>query len=118
MPGPFTKGTSHFPNADHAGDTRVARDYAAVLGDMVDRNEEATETLFQGADAEPVAVAEEITRILALPSGTRPFRSVVDFTEAGVEELNHALLDAQEKFLDRMGFGELFPGVTPYRSVA
>ncbi|PZG18796.1 SDR family oxidoreductase [Nonomuraea aridisoli] len=118
MPGPFTKGTSHFPNADHAGDIPVARDYDAVLGDMVARNEAATETLFRGADADPVAVAEEITRILALPPGTRPFRSVVDFTDAGVEELTDALLEAQEKFLDRMGFGELFPGAAPPRPAA
>jgi hypothetical protein len=58
-------------------------------------------------DAHPRAVADEIVRVLALPFGTRPFRTVVDFTDAGVEEANEMLHRTQEKFLTRMGFGEL-----------
>ncbi|MGG6314591.1 SDR family oxidoreductase [Paenibacillus macerans] len=107
MPGPFTQGTDHFPNASRAGDEERNRAYAA-LDPLVERNEEATSGLFPpGVDAHPKAVAEEIVRILALPAGTRPFRSVVDFTDAGVEEVNEAARRAQEKFIDRLGFGEL-----------
>ncbi|MEV7075793.1 SDR family oxidoreductase [Streptomyces sp. NPDC093990] len=107
MPGPFTQGTDHFPNASRAGDAERTRAYAA-LDAMVARNEEATEGLFPpGVDAHPRAVAEEIVRVLALPAGTRPFRTVVDFSQAGVEEVNEVLHRAQEQFVTRLGFGEL-----------
>jgi NAD(P)-dependent dehydrogenase (short-subunit alcohol dehydrogenase family) len=107
MPGPFTRGTQHFPHASRARDEERNRAYAA-LDPLVARNEEATSALFPpGVDADPRAVAEEITRILALPAGTRPFRSVVDFTDAGVEKVNEVVRHAQEAFLARLGFGEL-----------
>ncbi|MEU6603148.1 SDR family oxidoreductase [Streptomyces flaveolus] len=107
MPGPFTQGTEHFPNASRAGDDERNRAYAE-LDQMVARNEAATESLFPpDVDAHPRAVAEEITRILGLARGTRPFRTVVDFSEAGVEEVNEVLYRAQEQFLTRMGYGEL-----------
>ncbi|AWT47244.1 MULTISPECIES: SDR family oxidoreductase [Streptomyces] len=107
MPGPFTQGTEHFPNAGHAGDGERTRAYAE-LDPLVARNEQATEGLFPpGVDAHPRAVAEEIARILALPHGTRPFRTVVDFSQAGVEEVNEVLRRAQEDFVTRLGFGDL-----------
>lgn len=107
MPGPFTQGTEHFPNASHASDEERSRAYAA-LDPLVARNEEATSALFPpGVDAHPRAVAEEITRILALPAGTRPFRSVVDFSNAGVEEVDEVMRRAQEQFVTRLGFGQL-----------
>ncbi|MPZ28631.1 MAG: SDR family NAD(P)-dependent oxidoreductase [Micromonosporaceae bacterium] len=107
MPGPFTQGTEHFPNASHAGDEERTRAYAD-LDPLVARNEEATSALFPpGVDAHPRVVAEEITRILALPAGTRPFRTVVDFSNAGVEEVNEVIRQAQEKFVTRLGFSEL-----------
>ena len=107
MPGPFTQGTEHFPNASRAGDAERTAAYA-TLDPLVARNEAATTALFPpGVDAHPRAVAEEITRILALPVGTRPFRSVVDFSDAGVAEVNEVLWRAQEQYVTRLGFGEL-----------
>jgi NAD(P)-dependent dehydrogenase (short-subunit alcohol dehydrogenase family) len=107
MPGPFTQGTEHFPNASHAGDAERAAGYAE-LDPLVARNEEATEGLFPtDVDADPRTVAEEIVRVLALPSGARPFRTVVDFSAAGVEQVNEVLHRAQEEFVTRLGFGEL-----------
>jgi NAD(P)-dependent dehydrogenase (short-subunit alcohol dehydrogenase family) len=107
MPGPFTQGTEHFPHASHAADEDRTRAYAA-LDPLVARNEEATSNLFPpGVDAHPRAVAEEITRVLALPAGTRPLRTVVDFTDAGVEKVNEVMHRAQEEFITRLGFGEL-----------
>ena len=107
MPGAFTQGTEHFPNAGRASDTAVTDAYAA-LDPMVARNEEATAGLFRpGVDAHPVAVAEEISRILALAPGAKPFRTVVDFTDAGVDEVNAVASKAQRDFVSRLGFGEL-----------
>ena len=107
MPGPFTQGTEHFPDASHATDVDRNAAYAD-LDPLVARNEEATSGLFPpGEDAHPRAVADEIARVLALPAGTRPFRTVVDFTHAGVDEVNGVLRQAQERYLTRLGFDDL-----------
>ncbi len=112
MPGAFTQGTEHYPNASQASDQATTRAYAP-LDPMVARSEEAAEGLFPpGVNADPISVAQEITRILTLPVGTKPFRSVIDFTDAGVKELRVDAVNAvtrrhQESFLSRMGFGAL-----------
>jgi NAD(P)-dependent dehydrogenase (short-subunit alcohol dehydrogenase family) len=106
MPGPFTRGTHHFHDASRAADHEVARGYAA-LDPLVAANEEATESLFDGVDADPAAVAEEITRLLALPIGERPFRSLVDFTNPGIEDVNELAGKVVESFITRMGLPEL-----------
>ena len=107
MPGAFTRGTEHFPNADHASDKAVTAAYAA-LDPMVERYGAATEGLFPpGVDPDPRTVADEIVRILALPLGAKPLRTVVDFTGSNIAEVNTATLASSADFLTRMGFGEL-----------
>jgi NAD(P)-dependent dehydrogenase (short-subunit alcohol dehydrogenase family) len=107
MPGAFTRGTEHFPNASHASDQDITSAYAR-LDPLVARNEEATSSLFRpDEDADPAAVAHEITRILALPHGAKPFRSVIDYTHSGVGIVCEAADAARESFLRRMGFGQL-----------
>ena len=105
MPGAFTKGTQHFPNASYASDLSVAADYS-ILEPLVEATEKATEALFPTeADNDPTVVAEEIVRILGLPYGKRPFRSVVDMTYAGVHEVNEVLDAKRAEFTARLGFG-------------
>jgi NAD(P)-dependent dehydrogenase (short-subunit alcohol dehydrogenase family) len=113
MPGAFTHGTEHFPNASHASDQAVTTAYAA-LDPLVARNEEGTAGLVApGVDDDPASVATEITRILALPAGTKPARSVVDFTSTGdpsavtVEQVEALARQHQENFITRMGYGQL-----------
>ncbi|MCX5374762.1 SDR family oxidoreductase [Streptomyces sp. NBC_00015] len=108
MPGAFTQGTDHFPKAGRPSDaTGVTAGYRA-LDPLAARNEQATAGLFTpGTQADPVVVAEEITRILALPFGERPFRSVVDLTNSLVEQANSAVLEARSDFVRRMGFEEV-----------
>lgn len=85
MPGPFTQGTEHFPDATRRADTVTSAAYAR-LDSMVARNEEATSSLFTpGVDANPQAVADEYVRLVSMPAGTRPFRTEVDFSNANVE---------------------------------
>ena len=107
MPGAFTHGTEHFPNATRPEDEEIAAAYA-VLDPLVERYGEATQSLFPpGTDPDPVTVAEEIARVLALPRGERPFRTVVDFTQSNVAEVN-AVADASARhFIRRMGFERL-----------
>ncbi len=107
MPGAFTQGTEHFPDASRPVDTATTASYGRLDG-MVAHYEEATNGLFApGVDAHPQTVADEIVRIVGLPAGTRPFRSVVDFTQGHVEEANALLWKLQKDFLERMGFSVL-----------
>jgi NAD(P)-dependent dehydrogenase (short-subunit alcohol dehydrogenase family) len=115
MPGAFTHGTEHFPNATRASDDAVTAAYAK-LDPLVARNEAATAGLVApGVDADPVAVAEEIARILALPTGAKPFRTVVDFTQSDVEEVIAVTERSRRDFVTRMGFGELLELQVPER---
>jgi len=48
-----------------------------------------------------------MTRILSLPVGAKPLRSMVDFTESGVAEVNEVIQRAREEFVERMGLGDM-----------
>ena len=106
MPGAITEGTSHFPNASHASDQEVTAAYSH-LDPLVARNEAATASLMRpGVNKDPQVVADEIARVVALPRGGKPFRTVVDFTEAGVDHVMAFADLTREAFVTRMGFGE------------
>lgn len=108
MPGAFTQGTDHFPKAGRPADAAGVADGYRALDPLAARNEQATESLFTpGTQADPAAVAEEITRILSLPFGERPFRSVIDLTNSMVEQANAAVLEARSDFVRRMGFEQV-----------
>ncbi|GHO63280.1 short-chain dehydrogenase/reductase [Ktedonobacter sp. SOSP1-52] len=107
MSGPLTSGTEHFPDASRPADTATTAAYAP-LDSMVARNEEATSSLFQsGVDATPQTIADEFVHIVSLPAGTRPFRTVVDYSNANVEKGNALLWELQADYLTRMGFANL-----------
>jgi NAD(P)-dependent dehydrogenase (short-subunit alcohol dehydrogenase family) len=106
MPGAITQGTQHFPNASRASDAAVTAAYAA-LDPLVARNEEATANLVPpGVNADPQGVADEIARVLALPRGQKPFRTVVDFTSAGVDHVMAFADLTRESFVRRLGFSQ------------
>ena len=107
MPGAFTKGTDHFPNAGRAADQAVAAGYAE-LDPLVADYDAATAGLYApGTDPDPVTVADEIVRIFGLPVGDKPFRSVVDFTQSNVAEVNEMARASAAEFVTRMGMGQL-----------
>lgn len=107
MPGPFTRGTAHFPNASRASDSAVAAAYAE-LDPLVARNLEATNSLFdEGVNPDPSTVADEITRILALPFGERPFRSIVDFTRFSVDDIVERTEAHITEAMNHMAFQQL-----------
>ncbi|RIX28617.1 SDR family oxidoreductase [Amnibacterium setariae] len=107
MPGAFTTGTNHFPDAGRASDTARAAAYAE-LDPLVARNEEATASLFDPAvDADPQSVADEIVRVLALPVGGKPLRTVVDFTQSHVQDVLDVAERERVDFVTRLGFADL-----------
>ncbi|MNN33372.1 putative oxidoreductase [compost metagenome] len=105
VPGAFTRGTAHFPSAGHPNDeqTTLAYDRINHLLDQVgDRLSALTPP-----EADPQAVADEIARIVSLPAGSRPARSVIDFVNDGAAEITELSEKLRIEFAHRLGLGEL-----------
>ena len=106
MPGAITTGTEHFPNASRASDRDVTAAYSA-LDPLVERNEHATAALLRQPVQGAPGVAAEIVRVLGLPFGAKPFRTVIDDAHAGVERVNDLAYRTRAKFVRRLGFAGL-----------
>lgn len=110
VPGAFTTGTSHFPHAGHPADEATTAAY--------ERYRELRESLAERlaaitpAGAHPRAVGEEIARIVDLPAGQRPFRSVVDPTDDGARAVTEVAERARWDFARRIGIDDLLPTVS------
>ncbi|MDB5875297.1 MAG: short-chain dehydrogenase/reductase [Ramlibacter sp.] len=110
VPGAFTRGTAHFPNAGKPADAVTAGAYARYDGVMDQVG--ARLSALTPDNADPQAVADEIARIVGLPAGTRPFRSVIDFINDGAAEVTEVAERVREEFARRIGIADLLkPGV-------
>ena len=105
VPGAFTAGTAHFPNAGKPADASTLQAYARYDGVMDQVG--AKLSALMPADADPQAVADEIARIVSLPAGTRPFRSVVDFLGDGAAEVTEVAERVRIAFAHRIGIADL-----------
>jgi NAD(P)-dependent dehydrogenase (short-subunit alcohol dehydrogenase family) len=107
MPGVFTDGTEHFPNAatPPTGPIPVGYD---LVAEFVAGNEAATRRLFPpGTTGDPQIVADAITTLLATPAGQRPRRIVADASDFGAEPVNGAAEEQRLRLARRMGITEL-----------
>lgn len=104
VPGAFTKGTNHFAHAGEPADAGVAAAYASAYPEgFCDRMRDALAATIPD-DADPEVVAAAVTRIVAMPKGTRPLRTMVDPASDG-SAVSFAVIDrVREQFLDRIGF--------------
>jgi NAD(P)-dependent dehydrogenase (short-subunit alcohol dehydrogenase family) len=109
VPGAFTQGTDHFPGAGKPADEALAAAYARYDG-VMDKVGERLSAL-SPADADPQAVADDITRIVGLPAGTRPFRSVTDFIDDGAGEVTVVAERVREEFARRIGIADMLKPV-------
>jgi NAD(P)-dependent dehydrogenase (short-subunit alcohol dehydrogenase family) len=105
VPGAFTQGTDHFPSAGKPADTGIAAAYGRYDGVMDQIG--ARLSSLTPADADPQAVADEIVRIVGLPKGTRPMRSVIDFVGDGAREVLQVSERVRIEFAKRIGMGDL-----------
>jgi NAD(P)-dependent dehydrogenase (short-subunit alcohol dehydrogenase family) len=105
VPGAFTRGTAHFPNAGKPADATTAGAYARYDGVMDQVG--ARLSALTPDNADPQAVADEITRIVGLPAGTRPFRSVIDFINDGAGEVTEVAERVRVDFAQRIGIADL-----------
>ena len=105
VPGAFTQGTAHFPSAGKPADSITSAAYSRYDG-VMDQIGERLSALTP-PDADPQAVADEIVRIVGLPAGTRPMRSVIDFVGDGAREVLDVSERVRIEFAKRIGMGDL-----------
>jgi len=105
VPGAFTQGTEHFPSAGKPADTERLAAYARYDG-VMDKVGERLSALTP-AHADPKAVADEVVRIVGLPVGSRPARSVVDFVGDGAKEVLEVAERVRIDFAHRIGIDDL-----------
>jgi NAD(P)-dependent dehydrogenase (short-subunit alcohol dehydrogenase family) len=105
VPGAFTHGTEHFPSAGKPSDLERVTAYARYDG-VMDKVGERLSALTP-ANASPQAVAEELVRIVGLPAGSRPARSVIDFVGDGAAEVIEVTERVRIEFAHRIGIDDL-----------
>lgn len=106
VPGAFTKGTSHFPNAGKPADVKTVSDYDARYQGILDAIGARLSALTPD-HADPQAVADEVARVVSLPPGSRPFRTIIDFLGDGCKEVSAVADQVRIDFAQRMGIADL-----------
>lgn len=110
VPGASTAGTEHFPKAGRPADAATVAAYARHDG-LLDQVGARLAQL-SPPEADPAAVGAEITRIVGLPRGARPFRSVVDFIDDGAAAVTEVAERVRIEFAQRIGIADLLqPGL-------
>jgi NAD(P)-dependent dehydrogenase (short-subunit alcohol dehydrogenase family) len=105
VPGAFTQGTEHFPKAGKPADAARVAAYGRYDG-VMDQIGQKLSALMP-PDADPAAVAQEVVRIVGLPQGERPMRSVIDFLGDGAAEVLAVSERVRIAFAERIGMGDL-----------
>jgi NAD(P)-dependent dehydrogenase (short-subunit alcohol dehydrogenase family) len=107
VPGAFTKGTNHFVHAGAPADVACAAEYND--GPYAGVPEQALKGLasLEPADADVVAVAEAIVRVVDMPFGKRPFRTHVDPSQDGAEIVNGVADRVRAEMFRRIGLEDL-----------
>lgn len=107
VPGAFNSGTNHFANAGNPDDSD--RDDEWWQGPYAGTDRMALEGLakLEPADADPATVAEAVAQIVALPKGSRPFRTHLDPSQDGAEVVNGVADRVRAQLLERIGLADL-----------
>ncbi|AJY77549.1 oxidoreductase [Paenibacillus beijingensis] len=105
VPGAFTKGTSHFPNAGRPQDDATSAEYERINGLLEEVGARLSD--LTPPEADPQAVADEVARIVSLPAGSRPARAVIDFVNDGAEEVTELSEKVRIEFIRRIGLDDL-----------
>ena len=105
VPGAFTKGTAHFPNAGKPADAATVAAYARYDGLMDQVGAKLSALMPENAD--PHAVGEAVARVVSMPAGTRPFRTMVDFLDDGATAVTEVAEQVREAFAKRIGIDDL-----------
>ncbi len=106
MPGIFPDGTAHFQAAVYPADEAVVEGYELFKDDF-DNIGPGLRALLRGADAPVQGVADEIARVLELPKGQKPFRTIVDYSDYGTPPINAVVETQTARVFDIMGYEHL-----------
>jgi NAD(P)-dependent dehydrogenase (short-subunit alcohol dehydrogenase family) len=106
VPGAFPTGTNHYADAGHPADAPVEREYEELYAGIMQQIP-ARQTALSDADADPSEVARQITRVVALPKGQRPFRVHIDPMHDGAEEVFNLGDRIRTEFYHRIGLDDL-----------
>ncbi|MGW5591281.1 SDR family oxidoreductase [Streptomyces sp. NPDC003857] len=106
VPGSFTSGTNHFTHSGRPDDTAVEAEYETRYAGLMDQVATKLAALApEGATAS--LVSDEIARIIALPTGQRPFRVHIDPADDGSEEVSEVADRIRREFLTRIDLADL-----------
>ncbi|WP_416984897.1 SDR family oxidoreductase [Streptomyces sp. T028] len=106
VPGSFTSGTNHFAHSGRPDDTAVEAEYETRYAGLMDQVATKLAALApEGASAS--LVSDEITRIIALPPGQRPYRVHIDPADDGSEEVSETADRIRREFLTRIDLADL-----------
>jgi NAD(P)-dependent dehydrogenase (short-subunit alcohol dehydrogenase family) len=106
VPGSFTSGTNHFAHSGRPDDDAVEAQYETKYAGLMGQIAEKLAALApEGADAS--LVADEITRIVALPAGERPYRVHIDPADDGSQEVSNVADRIRREFLTRVDLADL-----------
>ncbi|MEU6599818.1 SDR family NAD(P)-dependent oxidoreductase [Streptomyces flaveolus] len=103
MPGVFTHGTAHFANAAFPADTGRTAAYDKIAPFLASMGEDTERMMVGGVSADPQIVADEVVRVVGLPVGRRPRRTVADGSDYGAEIINGAAEELRLRLARRMG---------------
>lgn len=106
VPGAFTSGTNHFTNASTPDDTARVAEHDAEYG-ALRRSLTSRLAAIVPSDADVQDVADEIVRVVGLPTGGRPFRVHVDPSRDGSEVVSAVADRIRAEFYHRVGIEDL-----------
>lgn len=106
VPGAFTSGTNHFANGGHPEDQEIVAAYEQRYAGLMEQVG-ARLAEISPPDADVAAVAEAIVDVVGAPGGERPFRVHIDPSNDGSEEVSEVADRIRERFLARIGLGDL-----------
>jgi len=106
VPGAFTTGTNHFPNSGRPADQATVAAYEERYAGLMEQVAERLAALAP-PDADVSAVADAVVEVVGLPHGTRPFRTHIDPSHDGAEEVAAVADRIRVEFLGRIGLSDL-----------
>jgi NAD(P)-dependent dehydrogenase (short-subunit alcohol dehydrogenase family) len=106
LPGAFPSGTNHFAHAGNPADADRAAAYDKRYGDLTAELDGKLAALIP-PDADVAEVARVITEIVAMPHGSRPFRTHIDPSRDGSEIVSAVADRIRAEFFHRVGLDDL-----------
>jgi NAD(P)-dependent dehydrogenase (short-subunit alcohol dehydrogenase family) len=107
VPGAFTSGTNHFAHSGTPADKERAGEYEAGPYKGYGKKIQEAFAAIVPDDADVVAVAEAITKVVDAPFGKRPFRVTIDPTQDGAEVAFAVIDRVRTEMLHRVRLDEL-----------